>query len=431
MKYDDEDAQGFDPTGEIPVVSPVDPRVTIVGAEIASEVAEPVEEESILPHWTEAPTGQIPAVLSRESDAVVDDPWASIPAPAWREGEADWVAHDEQFDPSLLGDAVVAEDKQPWEFNEEPVVDEEELLHEAPRPAPTRAQRTRRPARENPLEGRAARAGTQKNIPVAIATGLLAAAAVILIFMLGTIPVMVLISAALVLACVEAFAAFRAVGAHPATLLGIVGTLALSITSYNRGEAAMPLVTALFLFFTVLWYLGAEKKVDVLDGVGATVFVYAWIGILGSFAALMVSPINYPNKHGLAFLIGAIILTVANDTGALFAGRALGRRKLAPDISPGKTVEGLIGGTVVSLLFAAIILPMISPWTMKDALIIGVAIAIVAPIGDLFESMVKRTLGLKDMGQILPGHGGVLDRVDGLLFALPVTYYLVHVLHLG
>ncbi len=341
------------------------------------------------------------------------------------------MAHDEQFDPSLLGDAVVAEDKQPWEFNDEPVVDEEELLHEAPRPAPTRAQRTRRPARENPLEGRAARAGTQKNIPVAIATGLLAAAAVILIFMLGTIPVMVLISAALVLACVEAFAAFRAVGAHPATLLGIVGTLALSITSYNRGEAAMPLVTALFLFFTVLWYLGAEKKVDVLDGVGATVFVYAWIGILGSFAALMVSPINYPNKHGLAFLIGAIILTVANDTGALFVGRALGRRKLAPDISPGKTVEGLIGGTVVSLLFAAIILPMISPWTMKDALIIGVAIAIVAPIGDLFESMVKRTLGLKDMGQILPGHGGVLDRVDGLLFALPVTYYLVHVLHLG
>ena len=307
MKYDDEDAQGFDPTGEIPVVSPVDPRVTIVGAEIASEVAESVEEESILPHWTEAPTGQIPAVLSRESDAVVDDPWASIPAPAWREGEADWVAHDEQFDPSLLGDAVVAEDKQPWEFNDEPVVDEEELLHEAPRPAPTRAQRTRRPARENPLEGRAARAGTQKNIPVAIATGLLAAAAVILIFMLGTIPVMVLISAALVLACVEAFAAFRAVGAHPATLLGIVGTLALSITSYNRGEAAMPLVTALFLFFTVLWYLGAEKKVDVLDGVGATVFVYAWIGILGSFAALMVSPINYPNKHGLAFLIGAIV----------------------------------------------------------------------------------------------------------------------------
>ncbi len=81
MKYDDEDAQGFDPTGEIPVVSPVDPRVTIVGAEIASEVAESVEDESILPHWTEAPTGQIPAVLSRESDAVVDDPWASIPAP--------------------------------------------------------------------------------------------------------------------------------------------------------------------------------------------------------------------------------------------------------------------------------------------------------------------------------------------------------------
>ncbi len=431
MKYEDDDQAGFDPTGEIPVVSPVDPRVTIVGADIASEVADIVEEESILPHWTEAPTGQIPAVLSRESDAVVDDPWASIPAPAWREGEADWVAHDEQFDPSVLGDAVAADDKQPWEFDETPAVDEEEILAETPRPAPTRAQRARRPLRENPLEGRAARAGTQKNIPVAIATGIFAALIVILIFSLGTVPVMVLVIAALAFATVEAFAAFRAVGAHPATLLGIVAAIALAITAYNRGEAAFGLVTALFVFFTVLWYLGAEKKVDPLDGVAATVFVYVWIGVLGSFAALMISPINYPDKHGLAFLVGAIIVTVGNDTGALFVGRSLGRRKLAPNVSPGKTIEGVLGGTAASLVLGALILPRIHPWTLKDALIVTIAISIVAPIGDLFESMVKRSLGIKDMGQLLPGHGGVLDRVDGLLFALPVTYYLVHVLHLG
>jgi phosphatidate cytidylyltransferase len=130
-------------------------------------------------------------------------------------------------------------------------------------------------------------------------------------------------------------------------------------------------------------------------------------------------------------LFGAIFVTVINDVSALFVGQSLGKHPLAKNISPGKTVEGFIGGAVVSIVLAYAILPEIHPWTHTSALVVGVALAIVVPVGDLFESMVKRTLGVKDMGELLPGHGGMLDRVDGLLFALPTTYYLVHIFHLG
>ena len=160
-------------------------------------------------------------------------------------------------------------------------------------------------------------------------------------------------------------------------------------------------------------------------------FVYAWIGVLGSYALMLIAPMYSTNRHGLAYLFGAVALTVANDSGALFVGRWLGRRPLNRALSPNKTVEGFIGGTLVTIVVAALVLPRISPWTMTAALETAVALSIVVPLGDLFESMVKRTLGVKDLGRLLPGHGGMLDRIDGLLFALPTVFYLVHVLKLG
>lgn len=291
--------------------------------------------------------------------------------------------------------------------------------------------RTRRPA-ENPMAGRAARASTHRNVSLATFTGILVAAVVVILFLLGTVPVMFLIGVAIVLGTAEAYAAFRSVAVHPATLIGLVATLALTVAAYNKGEAALGVVTVIFIFFTALWYMFAEKKVDVLDGMGATIFVYVWIGVLGSYAALMVSPVNYPGRHGVAFLFATIAIVVANDVGAMFVGRSFGRRPLAPSISPNKTWEGALGGTVCSMLVALVIGAWpLHPWTLKSALIVGAVISVVAPLGDLFESLVKRTLGMKDMGELLPGHGGMLDRVDGLLFAMPATYYLVHVLNVG
>jgi phosphatidate cytidylyltransferase len=100
-------------------------------------------------------------------------------------------------------------------------------------------------------------------------------------------------------------------------------------------------------------------------------------------------------------------------------------------VSPNKTWEGLIGGAVFSVVLSAVIVGEIHPWTPGKAALLGLVVAVVAPIGDLCESMLKRDLRLKDMGTLLPGHGGVLDRVDALLFVLPATYYLVRAVHLG
>jgi phosphatidate cytidylyltransferase len=190
-------------------------------------------------------------------------------------------------------------------------------------------------------------------------------------------------------------------------------------------------VSVLLLIFGFVWYLSAPQKIDVLDGLGATIFVYVWVGVLGSYGLLLAAPNSFAHRHGLAYLFGAIVLAIANDTGALFIGRWLGRRPLNKVLSPNKTVEGVIGGTVVTLAVGAAILPLIHPWTRTHGLEAAVALAVVLPLGDLFESLVKRTLGVKDLGRILPGHGGLMDRIDGLLFAMPTMFYLVHILKLG
>src|SRR6185437_4385019 len=98
---------------------------------------------------------------------------------------------------------------------------------------------------------------------------------------------------------------------------------------------------------------------------------------------------------------------------------------------PNKTWEGLFGGAVAAVLAAVVIVHFIHPWTVGKAAVLGLVVAVVMPIGDLSESMIKRHLGVKDMGRILPGHGGLLDRIDGLLFVLPTTYYLVRAFHMG
>ena len=433
MKSDDESF--FDePTGQFPVVSANDSRVTITGAEIAADLVEDapqIDPATLLPHWTDAPTGQVPIVVAREA-ARNDDPWAAIPAPAWREGEADWVAHEEQFDASILAGEERVDDARPWEFALNDVTEvKEEPEVEAPRPEPQRAQRTRHRASANPLAGRAVRQTSTSSISRATLTGVLLAAVVFAVFFAGPIAVTIMVLVALSFASAEAFAGFRSVGAHPATILGIVAVATLGIAVYNKGLVVMGAVSVLLVIFGFIWYASAQRKIDVLDGLGATIFVYVWVGVLGSYAILLVAPHTFAHRHGMAYLFGALALTICNDVGALFVGRWFGSRPLNPTLSPNKTVEGTVGGTVLTLLAGVVILPLVHPWTVTHGLEAAVVLAVVVPLGDLFESMVKRTLGLKDFGRLLPGHGGLLDRVDGLLFALPTMYYLLHVLKLA
>jgi phosphatidate cytidylyltransferase len=431
---DDDGTLFNEPTGEMPVVSPTDSRVTITGADIAADVYDDtvqIDPETLLPHWTDAPTGQVPIVVAREA-ADSDDPWSQIPAPAWREGEADWVAHEDQFDTSILAGEVREDTARPWEFAlPDEAIAEEEHVTEAPRPEPDRIPRTRRSISSNPLAGRAVRQSNDRNFGRSLLTGILLAAAVSVVFITGAKPVFVMVLVVLGLAGAEAFAGFRAAGAHPATVLGIVAILTLGVAVYNKGLGSVGAISVLLFIFGFIWYLNAGRSVDVLDGLGATVFVFAWIGIFGSYAILFVAPHNFVNGHGLSYLFGAMVLTVANDSGAFAIGRQYGKRPLNKLLSPNKTLEGTIGGTLLTIIVGGLLLPIMSVWTRKAGLEAAVALSIVVPLGDLFESMVKRTIGVKDLGRLLPGHGGLLDRIDGLLFALPTMYYLCHVLKLG
>ncbi len=129
-------------------------------------------------------------------------------------------------------------------------------------------------------------------------------------------------------------------------------------------------------------------------------------------------------------LVGLAVCTVAYDVCGYAAGRRFGRRPLTR-VSPNKTVEGLVAGMAGSLFFAVAVVAMITPWDRLSALALGAVVAVLAPLGDLCESMIKRDLGVKDLGGLLPGHGGVLDRFDAILFCLPAVYYLVRLLELN
>jgi phosphatidate cytidylyltransferase len=131
---------------------------------------------------------------------------------------------------------------------------------------------------------------------------------------------------------------------------------------------------------------------------------------------------------GVGMLIGLVICAVGYDIAGYLVGSRLGKRSLAPEWSPNKTVEGLIAGMGASVVLGVVVASLfgITPWnSLGDGLALGVVVAVFAPLGDLCESMLKRDLGLKDFSSILPGHGGVLDRFDAILFCLPAVYYLV------
>lgn len=264
-----------------------------------------------------------------------------------------------------------------------------------------------------------------------IATGLGVGLVALLALKAGPAPALALCTVVAAWAAAEIFGVLQGAGFRPATLLGISATVAAMVGGYLKGETALPLVVALTTMFSLFWYLAGVVRARVARNVGITLAGFCWVGFLGSFAGLLLDPHAFPHRHGVAFLLGALVAAVGYDVGGWVIGSRLGRRPLAPQISPNKTWEGLIGGMVVCLLACSLIVSQIHPWSFHDAVALGLVAAVAAPLGDLCESLVKRDLGVKDTGTILPGHGGVLDRIDAIIFVLPATYYLVRVLGLG
>ncbi len=243
---------------------------------------------------------------------------------------------------------------------------------------------------------------------------------------IGPGALVLLVAAAVVLATAELFQALRTRGYQPATLLGLVASAAVVGGVYWRGEPALPLILTLLVVFSLLWYLLGVVKGRPTMNVAVTVLAFVYVGFLGSFAALL---LKFPLDHGIGLLLGAVLATVAFDIGSFFAGRSMGKTLLAPEVSPNKTVEGLVGGCALTLVVCLAIVGNVEPWDPGKAFWLFVVVCPAALLGDLCESMIKRDLGVKDMGTILPGHGGVLDRIDALLFVIPATYYLVRLLN--
>jgi CDP-diglyceride synthetase len=249
------------------------------------------------------------------------------------------------------------------------------------------------------------------------------AAVALLVLNAGPGPAAVLVSAIVALGVVELCGALRTQGYRPAGLVALLGSVALVLGTYHAGESAFAAVAAAVAPAPLLWYLAGISRARPAPGVAATFMVFGYVGLMGGFAGLILGL-----SDGVGLLLGVVLCCVASDIGAFLAGRRFGRRHIAPSISPNKTAEGLLAGMAASVVVGFVLVGSISPWGRFSALALGVVVAVLAPLGDLCESLLKRDLGVKDLGGLLPGHGGVLDRFDAMLFALPAVYYLIKLL---
>lgn len=242
-----------------------------------------------------------------------------------------------------------------------------------------------------------------------------------------------LIGGASVLAAQELF---RMVARKPARPLGLLGALIAAAyvlvaalapgAGPGVGFALVTLLAVLGLVTATIWTHGVENEPLLSSATTLTGAIYTG-GLLSYGLFLRHLPGITGPWHGTAIVFAPLLLTWASDTFAYFAGRAWGTRKLIPRVSPGKTVEGAVGAVVGTVLVAIgyrLVLAEFPLYQLSvlEAAAFGLLISVSAQVGDLAESLFKRDTGVKDSGTLLPGHGGVLDRVDSLLFTLPIAY---------
>ena len=268
--------------------------------------------------------------------------------------------------------------------------------------------------------GQASRTG--RNLPVAIGVGAALGGLVFLTLLTVKATFLLYVGAAIWVALTELAAAFAKRGITIPVIPVAVGGAAMLTCMYWLGPRAALAALALTVVAVFAWRLPGGPSGFVKD-VTAGVFATIYLPFLASFVAAMLSPSDGPRR-----VLTFIILTICSDIGGYFAGITLGRggrHPMAPVISPKKTWEGFAGSAVACLIGGWLCVTLLlhgHPW---QGLLVGAAAVLAATLGDLAESMIKRDLEIKDMGTLLPGHGGILDRIDSLLVVAPVVWLLL------
>jgi phosphatidate cytidylyltransferase len=383
-----------------------------------------------LPHWSEPATGAVPAIFADDEaeDPEADlDAWASLSGsqPRFRAEGSDWAEAD-----FAHGDLDDDRERVGALSNEAPVDEEAAfaaaLEARAPRRAEGAARAARRPAGPASYATETARPATGggRDLPAALATAAIIGAIALLCFSLGTAAT-ALLAAVIVGACALEFAnGLQDKGFRPATLLAALGSAAMVLAARNFGVDAYPVLFALIVVFSFLWFLLEVTPGRPTLGIATTLLTFTYIGGLGGFAGLLL----VADPDGVGLLLGVAICVIASDVVGFFVGSQFGKTPIAPRVSPNKSLQGTVAGMAASIVFGWALVGQIGPWDAKSGLALGALVAVGALLGDLSESLLKRDLGIKDFGSVLPGHGGVLDRFDALLFCLPIAYFLA--LHL-
>jgi phosphatidate cytidylyltransferase len=265
---------------------------------------------------------------------------------------------------------------------------------------------------------------TGRNLPAAIGVGAALGGVALLTLLTVKATFLIYMGAALAVALHELDGALKTREIRMPVIPVALGGAAMVTSAYWAAGGAVMASFALTFIAVLVWRMFSGTEGYVRD-ISAGIFAAAYLGLLGATVAAMLAPSD-GGKRVLTF----VILTICSDIGGYFAGITLGRtgaHKLAPAISPKKTWEGFAGSALASIVAGAILLPALLHGHWWQGVVVGAAAVVAAVFGDLAESMIKRDLSIKDMGTLLPGHGGILDRIDSLLACAPVVWLLLAV----
>lgn len=284
---------------------------------------------------------------------------------------------------------------------------------------------------------RRGRAG--RDLVAAFSVGFALAGLILASLRINEVLFVAVVAVAVVLAVLELANALATAGIRVPLVPTLVGSSTLPIATYAGGPEALLLAVAATVIGVVAWCVarrtttahrhgnassepddGGGRDLGVTADVTAAIFAVLYVAFLACFAVLMVRA-----DDGVARVVTFVLLVALSDTGGYAVGVLFGRHPMAPAISPNKSWEGFAGSAALSAAGGALIVSYLTWGSALQGAVIGFAVMLAATLGDLGESMIKRDIGVKDMGSLLPGHGGLMDRLDSLLPAAPVAYLLL------